>query len=221
MRKTSQVKFLGLQHFHNSITYKLIFKSKSPWWCHFLINTPLTSLVQPSIVIATGWLGWFWPCTNAYLQIESCSRGLQRRERSCSSINRKVASWIFLATLHLAGKYQQTHLLSEESFMSEGSHMITTYLWAPCWTKKALLLAAVYTWIAYSLLPYTITLFWFLCFGASSWYKAASCAQVKDSFTEQMAIYPQSSLRLINNLQTLQTGGGGCLPVLSFPFWCN
>ena len=133
MRKTSQVKFLGLQYFHNSITYKLIFKSKSPWWCHFLINTPLTSLVQPSIVIATGWLGWFWPCTNAYLQIESCSRGLQRRERSCSSINRKVASWIFLVTLHSPVEWR---------VMSKGSHMITTYLWAPCWTKKALLLPA-------------------------------------------------------------------------------
>ena len=48
-----------------------ICKSKSPWWCHCLINTRLTTRyalasvprqqVQTITIIATGLLGLFWP----------------------------------------------------------------------------------------------------------------------------------------------------------------
>ena len=154
--------FLG----YSTQQYNLIniCKSKSPWWCHCLINIPLTTRYNPAlasvprqqvqtiIIIATGLLGLFWPARTLIHKLN------QKGESMWLCINSKVASWISFVTLG-GGKFQQT----QWRVMSEGSHDNYTHLSAPQ-RKHYYCQLAVYTWMAYSLHHHA---FWFLCWGTS------------------------------------------------------
>ena len=163
MRKTSQVKFLGLQYFHNSITISSYAKAR---WCHFLINTLLTTRYNQCTSFgsqATGTdnyyhsnrlVGFVLTCTDAHPpQIESCSHGPQRREhvtlykqQSCFMNSNKLngESWVkvVMITIHTC----QHHVGQRRHYYCQ---------------------LAVYTWMGIFSTSLHHHAFWFLCWGTS------------------------------------------------------